>query len=316
MQKFSKHKRLKPFALFVLLMLGNLAYCQSIQTVTPIFSKSEVKKCQENVIRNGDTDDYNDLWMSWSDARENTELLIPYALILAVRYDYEKACGDVFWLVKKYYKEQQMEMDANTMAFLLVLLEKGVALGSEDCARYLADLYLKEEYLPRDTVLAVAYLEKVAGSEKSLYSDLYHDLFELYMKGEYVKQDKAKAIDYLEKGSEKGKYGCIRELYLTYLKGMGVEQDIPKAIEYLEKGIEKGVSNCFHSLGNLYIEGEYVQQDIAKGLEYLERGADAENIVCLQALHNLYEEGKYVQKDLNKAKEYERRRWKIMTKGH
>ena len=287
-------------------------YCQGV-SMTPSLSKSEVKKCQENVVRNGSMKDYRDLWTYWSEAGENTELLIPYALILAIRYDNEEACGEVFWLVERYYKEKKMEMDDNTMAFLLVLLEKGAALGSESCARYLRDLYLKEEYLPRDTVLAVAYLEEGANLGNSI---LYCDLGKLYMKGEYVQKDMDKAVEYLEKGADEGDFGCISNLHRIYLKGMDVEQDIPKAIEYLEKGIEKGVSNCFHSLGNLYIEGEYVQQDIARGLAYLEEGGERNNIVCLQELYSLYKEGKYVQKDLNKAKEYERKRWKIMTKGH
>lgn len=119
-----------------------------VQTITPRLSESQIKKTKQRLAKEGNWEDYcmlslqskanSDGWNS------EYEFLLPYALILANRYDDGAACYEVYCLTKRFYEDNNMPMDDGTIRFLVHYLSKGGTLGNEDCPKALHALGEKE----------------------------------------------------------------------------------------------------------------------------------------------------------------------------
>lgn len=139
---------------------------QTQTTITPHYSLSEVQDCKYRLITQGDMNDYMCIYFSknkpqFHDGETNYyELLIPYSLIFANRYNNASACYDIYLFTTKLYEHYNMSMDSVTSKFLLHYLEKGALQNNSSCLRELSKIYEEGVFVPYDSVKASEYKQR------------------------------------------------------------------------------------------------------------------------------------------------------------
>ena len=116
------------------------------------------------LVLNGDTDAYYELYIAYYEL--NPSDFLPYALLMANKYDYDKAYYDVFdrltllyW--KSYNKSISLDsLDNQTRKMALDYLKKGAEKGEYNSLRDLGWLYLEGKHVKKDTILGNQLLEK------------------------------------------------------------------------------------------------------------------------------------------------------------
>lgn len=151
---------------FCLSMFTTNVYGQTIDqqhtTITPQYSSSEIQDCKQRLITKGEMNDYACILFS---KRKNVsqdyyELLIPYALIFANRYNNANACYHIYFYTKKLYEQYNLDMDSVTSAFIMSYLEKGAQLNDSSCFFELSRIYEEGVLVPQDSVKAAEYKKR------------------------------------------------------------------------------------------------------------------------------------------------------------
>lgn len=126
----------------ILLTTDGIVYCQTIVTnVSPRYSVKECRIAKDSIVLKGDMYAYGKMgfpmdkdFPKFSDGENNPyELYIPYALVLANRYDNATACYDIYIFTIQLYKHYNIDIDEGTREFLIYYLEKGARLGDKFC---------------------------------------------------------------------------------------------------------------------------------------------------------------------------------------
>lgn len=106
----------------------------------------------------GDTLAY--IYLSHFFMPENYFEFLPYALIMANKYDYSFAYFDVFdciWQIYDNGLDNEIylldSLDANTQKMAIDYLKKGVKKGNKNCMEVLGDYYIVGKYVQKDTLL-------------------------------------------------------------------------------------------------------------------------------------------------------------------
>lgn len=105
----------------------------------------------------GDTAAYNTLCMVYLDY--GSEKFLPFALIMANKYDYPKAYFDVFSCLHDIYGDTTKDLwildnlDSTTQSFALNYLKKSSSKGYFQAKDILGHYYLFGKYVEKDTVL-------------------------------------------------------------------------------------------------------------------------------------------------------------------
>ena len=152
----SYHKNRIQFfvSILMLVMVYQSSFCQNkIETVTPILSLTEIEQCKENIVQNGDWEEY----LLLGHQRVSTSIF-PYAWVLACKYENGDACYEVYRLITDFYNNNSLEIDTNTSSFLLMFLEKGASIGCRNCLLELYQLYSTGTYVAKDMNKAEEYM--------------------------------------------------------------------------------------------------------------------------------------------------------------
>ncbi len=116
------------------------------------------------LVKQGDAIAYDALSIYFS-CSENSEELLPYAFLMANKYNYKKAYYDVFDCFWSIYAETGSivlldNLDATTRNLALEYLKKGAELGENNCQYRLGCFYFEGKYFKQDTILGQELLDK------------------------------------------------------------------------------------------------------------------------------------------------------------
>ena len=157
-----------------------------------------------------------------------------------------KFCGEAYDVMKLMKEADEGDLEAMRLFITLCYI-------SEDENIYEAT---KDKWFE--------YVKKMSAAGNAV-GDIW--MADVFVKGEYVKRDVHRAIEFYQKAADEGMdfgYECIGKLYF---EGNGVPQDYEKAYKYIMKSKRKsGMSH--YLLGEMYRQGLYVKKDIDIASEY------------------------------------------------
>ena len=119
----------------------------------------------ERLVLEGNTDAYDELYIAYMDIGEVR--LLPYALLMANKYDYTNAYYDVYCCLAFLYWDNCVEtecfldsLDIQTRTMALEYLKKAADKGETNALRDLGWLYLEGKHVEKDSVLGNQLLKK------------------------------------------------------------------------------------------------------------------------------------------------------------
>ncbi|NLK56548.1 MAG: hypothetical protein GX292_03235 [Bacteroidales bacterium] len=112
---------------------------------------------EHSIINKGDTLAYGALYIRYSCYKYSCKDFLPYALIMANKYNYPPAYFHVFICLWQLYSGWDEEgnisldkLDKTTRNMAIEYLKKGVEKGEKNCMRYLGNYYIKGKYVKKD----------------------------------------------------------------------------------------------------------------------------------------------------------------------
>jgi hypothetical protein len=136
--------------------LYNSLFEEEEQTIRTAVSYDEIARLEENIVKNGDIDSYNQLMSYHLDQIKPINEFVIYSMIMANKYNYPQACWDVYWRLV-YLKDS---VDSQTLNIGMSFLQHGVELNSSSCMNELGQLYLDGKYVDRNEPLGNELLNK------------------------------------------------------------------------------------------------------------------------------------------------------------
>lgn len=136
--------------------LYNSLFEEEEQTIRTAVSYDEIARLEENIVKNGDIDSYNQLMSYYLDQIKPLNEFVIYSMIMANKYNYPQACWDVYWRLV-YLKDS---VDSQTLNIGMSFLQHGVELNSSSCMNELGQLYLDGKYVDRNEPLGNELLNK------------------------------------------------------------------------------------------------------------------------------------------------------------
>jgi len=122
------------------------------------FAETIPKNISIPLVKQGNISAYDDLFRYFCYSG-NLEELLPYALLMANKYNYERAYFDVCYCLWALYPETTYRLslldslDETTRNLALEYLQKGAELGETNCLWRLGNYYLEGKYFEQDTIL-------------------------------------------------------------------------------------------------------------------------------------------------------------------
>lgn len=124
------------FAFIIIILL--LTNCNN-SSVEKSFSMNQrsrnLSELKQQIINYGDSSAYNDLTIELLDFKYGDEELLPYAIIMANKFDYSQAYFDVFFSMTAPYMDNINQIDSITakiaIDYLLLASEKGHSQACE-----------------------------------------------------------------------------------------------------------------------------------------------------------------------------------------
>ena len=128
----------------------------------------EIKEILIPLVEQGDIDAYKQLYIYFSTGQNgnSTEEILPYALLMANKYNYDRAYFDVFNCLWALYSERTSSLclldslDETTRNLALEHLQKGAELGEINCLWRLGTYYFEGKYFEQDTILGQKLKDK------------------------------------------------------------------------------------------------------------------------------------------------------------
>ena len=114
-----------------------------------------------DIITEGNVDSYNALLFHYY----NDISIIPMAIHMSERYDYGKACSDLFYTMYSAFDGSTSSVDSMTRNYLLYYLRKGIELKDTTSAWIMSRLYVSGLLIEKDTNMAKQCLMSVFSSK-------------------------------------------------------------------------------------------------------------------------------------------------------
>ena len=112
----------------------------------------------ESLVLKGDTNAYDELFIAYLDI--GSTRLLPYALLMANKYDYTDAYYDVYFCLTLLYWDDCLDescyldsLDIQTRTMALEYLKKAADKGERNALRDLGWLYLEGKHVKKDSIL-------------------------------------------------------------------------------------------------------------------------------------------------------------------
>lgn len=157
-----QHKKylIKLIAVILIVVFALNVYGQSNKTgkttITPMrvkYSRQRLKEFERLIVEKGDSNAYYE----YIHSRFSIDCL-PYALIMANKYNYARANDDVYNFLFLAFQNANSKMDSITLDFAMKHLERGSDMGDEGCSHSLYVIYAYgKENIPIDTIKARKY---------------------------------------------------------------------------------------------------------------------------------------------------------------
>ncbi len=204
------------------------------------------------------------------------------------------------------------------------LLEKGLQLGSQDCAVMLAKQLSsgpnagKENGRVRELLenaaaarhpegmAALGYrmlngigmppkpnkgIELLTQAAEAGNHDAACELFWPLMLGRYAKKNEQKAFELVRKAQENHHPKAFGLVARCYMFGMGTAKDEHKAVDALRRGATYEDPECLEWLGNIFLKGNAGQQrSLAEAIYHLQRATKAGAVDAYRKLHEAFRE--------------------------
>ena len=125
-------------------------------------SDSPTQDLKEKIVHTGDIKSYEELSTVYMDYRVGE--FLPYALIMANKYDYPQAYYDVYeslTLMQSVGKENLNSVDSVTLQIALKYLKLSADKGSKVGKKILGQYYLEGKYFPKDTITGNELLREI-----------------------------------------------------------------------------------------------------------------------------------------------------------
>lgn len=157
-----QHKKylIKLIAVILIVVFAPNVYGQSNKTgkttITPMrvkYSRQRLKEFERLIVEKGDSDAY------YAYIHNGFGIYcLPYALIMANKYNYARANADVYDFLFLAFQDANSKMDSITLDFAMKHLERGSDMGDEGCSLSLYVIYAYgKENIPIDTIKARKY---------------------------------------------------------------------------------------------------------------------------------------------------------------
>ena len=120
------------------------------------------------LVKQGDINAYDELRIYFS-CKENPEELLPYALLMANKYNDTRAYFDVYYCFWYMFPETTDNLclldslDSTTKNIALEYLQKGAELGEINSQQHLGSYYFEGKYFEKDTVLGKKLIDRSWG---------------------------------------------------------------------------------------------------------------------------------------------------------
>ena len=156
----NKKYLIKLIAVILIVVFAPNVYGQSNKTgkttITPMrvkYSRQRLKEFERLIVEKGDSNAYYE----YIHSRFSIDCL-PYALIMANKYNYARANDDVYNFLFLAFQNANSKMDSITLDFAMKHLERGSDMGDEGCSLSLYVIYAYgKENIPIDTIKARKY---------------------------------------------------------------------------------------------------------------------------------------------------------------
>lgn len=137
------------FVICCLLTINEVLGQNDIITITPQYTLIQTGEFKDKIILEGDIHSlfslgclYENEYSKCKNGDPNRyEVEIPYYLIMANRYSDPWACYMIYKRTVELYKAYGLEMDEDTLNFILYYLNKGADMDGENCLRELYYIY-------------------------------------------------------------------------------------------------------------------------------------------------------------------------------
>lgn len=157
-----QHKKylIKLIAVILIVVFAPNVYGQSNKTgkttITPMrvkYSRQRLKEFERLIVEKGDISAYHAYIHNGFGI-----YCLPYALIMANKYNYARANDDVYNFLFLAFQDANSKMDSITLDFAMKHLERGSDMGDEGCSLSLYVIYAYgKENIPIDTIKARKY---------------------------------------------------------------------------------------------------------------------------------------------------------------
>ena len=156
----NKKYLIKLIAVILIVVFAPNVYGQSNKTgkttITPMrvkYSRQRLKEFERLIVEKGDISAYHAYIHNGFGI-----YCLPYALIMANKYNYARANADVYDFLFLAFQDATSTMDSITLDFAMKHLAKGSDMGNEGCSHSLYVIYAYgKENIPIDTIKARKY---------------------------------------------------------------------------------------------------------------------------------------------------------------
>lgn len=113
---------------------------------------------EQLIIQKGDSSAYYELSMQYLDY--GYERFLPFALIMANKYDYPQAYFDTYSCLWNICGSDGNKLDSTTQKMAIEYLQKASLKGHSQARETLGEYYLEGKYVEKDTVLGKRLIEQ------------------------------------------------------------------------------------------------------------------------------------------------------------
>ena len=121
--------------IILILLLTNCNNCSVEKSFSMNYRTRDLSELKQQIIDSGDSSAYKDLTIELLEFKYGDEELLPYAMIMANKYDYSQAYFDVFFSMTAPYMDNINQTDSITakiaIDYLLLAAEKGHSQACE-----------------------------------------------------------------------------------------------------------------------------------------------------------------------------------------
>ncbi len=198
--------------------------------------------------------------------------------------------------------------------------QKASDLGNVDAMLFLGKAYIDGKQVPRNSRLAMTYLQKASASPTGsseanfllgrLYAEgdnidplLVYNKNKMIESGDLIEKDIAKTMELWKKAADAGNANAQFELAQSYIKSDD-EQSIKRGLEYLQKSVAQGHVKAMTMLGELYYSGELLQRNLERANKLFSIASKKNESRAIYFLGIMSQSDEFAPRNLESSRKY------------